>query len=67
MLWHVLKRLCHAVRLQVHDIDSRLATVVSLLKEHGFRSVHVDQLDHLQGTDLYNLYATRPAPLTGEG
>lgn len=45
--------------LQVHDIDGRVSHVVSLLRERGFSSVHVEQPGHLAGTDLYNLYAVR--------
>lgn len=51
---------CCAV--QVHDIDGRVSQVVSLLQGHGFVHVTVDQLGHLQGTDLFNLYATRTPP-----
>lgn len=47
------------IGLQVHDIDGRLSTVVSLLQRQGFTSVTTQQPSHLQGTDLHNLYATR--------
>jgi hypothetical protein len=56
---HCVALLLLLLLLQVHDIKGRLDQVVSLLKQLGFSRVTVEQPSHLQGTDLYNLYATR--------
>ncbi len=47
--------------VEVHDIDDRLARIVSLLKHHGYDLV-VQQEALLQDTILYDVYAVRPAP-----
>lgn len=46
--------------IEVHDLDGRLDTIRSLFQRHGF-DVTVDQDKWLRDTDLYNVYARRPA------
>jgi FkbM family methyltransferase len=45
--------------LEVHDLDSALDRVTGLLDGHGF-TVVVEQDDMYTGSQLYNLYASRP-------
>ncbi len=45
--------------MEVHDLDHRLDQITSLLKHHEFE-VYVEQEAWCEGTELYNLYATRP-------
>jgi FkbM family methyltransferase len=42
--------------MEVHDIANRVATVASMLEEHGFR-VHVEQDALYAGTNICNMYA----------
>ncbi|MFE2753051.1 non-ribosomal peptide synthase/polyketide synthase [Actinosynnema sp. NPDC059335] len=52
--WPVIRQ----VVAEVHDIDGRLATVTTLLESHGFRVA--TEIPHgLEGTGMYQLYATR--------
>jgi FkbM family methyltransferase len=44
---------------EVHDIDGRLETVISLLKENGLTRMVVDQEPFFADTWLYNVYARR--------
>ena len=55
--WEKIKRLV----IEVHDIDGRLAYLSQLLEQHGY-DVIVEQDRWLQQTNLYTLYAHRPAP-----
>jgi amino acid adenylation domain-containing protein/FkbM family methyltransferase len=48
------------VVVEVHDAEGRLARVKSLLEGHGFEFV-VEQDEWLRGTELFNVYARRPA------
>lgn len=51
---------CPASRTQVHDIDGGLERVQQLLrKQGGFSHVVAEQPADLQGTTVYNVYATR--------
>jgi FkbM family methyltransferase len=44
--------------LEVHDLDNRLDSITSLLRERGFE-VTVEQDEMLRGSVLYNAYAVR--------
>ena len=44
--------------MEVHDLDHRLAHITRLLENHGYE-VSVEQEAWCEGTELYNLYATR--------
>lgn len=46
------------VVMEVHDIDGRVASCVSLLQDKGFR-VLVDRNQDLVNTDMYGVYARR--------
>lgn len=50
--------------IEVHDIDSRLESIVHILKRHGYE-VTTEQDSELQETDLYNIYARRPNDAPG--
>ncbi|MFD4763041.1 amino acid adenylation domain-containing protein [Streptomyces sp. NPDC058439] len=45
--------------VELHDVDGRLDTVLSLLKEHGYEVVCEQDNQLLRNTPLYNLYARR--------
>ncbi|HEV7980537.1 FkbM family methyltransferase [Amycolatopsis sp.] len=45
--------------LEVHDIDGRLAQVLTMLRGHGFR-VDTCQENRLADTDMHMLFATQP-------
>lgn len=49
--------------IEVHDQDGRLAHIQSLLREHGY-DVTCEQPFMLAHTDLYSVYAVRPAETT---
>ncbi|MFE2753052.1 amino acid adenylation domain-containing protein, partial [Actinosynnema sp. NPDC059335] len=54
--WPVIRQ----VVAEVHDIDGRLAVVTTMLADHGFRVT--TEIPHgLEGTGMYQLYATRTA------
>ena len=44
--------------MEVHDLDQRLDQITRLLEDHGY-AVNVEQEAWCEGTELYNLYATR--------
>ena len=44
---------------EVHDVDGRLATIVALLRGHGFTHVITEQEPAFEGTWLHNLWARR--------
>lgn len=45
--------------VEVHDTNGRLDTIKSILESHGFSSIHVEREAGLEGTQLFNLFATR--------
>lgn len=45
--------------VEVHDTNGRLDLIQSILKEHGFTSIHVEREAGLEDTKLFNLFATR--------
>ncbi|HZP67908.1 MAG TPA: amino acid adenylation domain-containing protein, partial [Rudaea sp.] len=47
--------------VEVHDVDGAIERVTAMLEGHGFAVVR-DQDADLIGTELFNLYARRPAP-----
>jgi hypothetical protein len=47
------------VGMDVHDLDGAGGTVVALLEDRGFR-VEVEQDPLLEGTEVYEVFATRP-------
>ncbi|MFG2082155.1 amino acid adenylation domain-containing protein [Micromonospora tulbaghiae] len=52
--------LIRQVVVEVHDVDDRLASVLTLLRGRGYEVTHAqDRL--LSDTALHNVYATRPA------
>jgi acyl carrier protein len=48
------------VVLEVHDIDDRVEKISQLLRHHGF-DVTVLEEAWFKGTDIYNIFAVRPA------
>ena len=44
--------------IEAHDVDGRLARLVQLLSDHGYRVI-AEQDEYLNGSSLYNVYATR--------
>lgn len=44
---------------EVHDVDGRLDTIVSLLRGHGFAHVVTEQEPGFRGTWLHNVFARR--------
>ena len=46
------------IAMEVHDLDHRLDHITQLLESHGYE-VTVEQEAWCEGTELYNLYATR--------
>jgi len=52
--WEIISQ----VVIEVHDINNRLDTIKSLLSMHGFTMI-VEQDSLLEGTGLFNIYATR--------
>lgn len=49
----------HQVALEVHDIDERLRTLTTGLRDRGFQVV-AEQEPLYEGTNIYNVYAHRP-------
>ena len=45
--------------VEVHDLEHRLQKITTLLKEHGFSEIKVEQEPMLKGSNLFNLYAWR--------
>lgn len=52
------------VVIEVHDLESRVEKVTTLLKNHGFRSIVVEQELMLKGSDIFNIYASNKADPT---
>jgi amino acid adenylation domain-containing protein/FkbM family methyltransferase len=57
--WALIQQLV----VEVHDIDGRLRTIVSLLREQGYAVTH-EQDRHLTGTDIHRVTALRGARRT---
>lgn len=45
--------------VEVHDLEHRLQKITTLLKEHGFSEIEVEQEPMLKGSNVFNLYAWR--------
>lgn len=52
------------VVVEVHDLESRVEKVATLLRKHGFRNIVVEQELMLKGSDIFNLYASNKADST---
>lgn len=48
------------VVVDVHDLDSRLDTITSLLRAHGLTEIVVDQPPTLKQSNIYSVFAMRP-------
>ncbi|MEC7948540.1 MAG: FkbM family methyltransferase [Myxococcota bacterium] len=48
------------VVVEVHDRQGRLATIRSLLEQHGLSNITTEKEDGFEGTRLVNVFATRP-------
>ncbi|GAA0740359.1 amino acid adenylation domain-containing protein [Gaetbulibacter jejuensis] len=44
--------------IEIHDVENRLNKITKLLKDKNF-SIVVEQVKELEGTNLYNMYATK--------
>lgn len=53
--WQKIKQ----IAVEVHNIEHRLPKITTLLKEHGFSEIKVEQEPMLKGSNLFNLYAWR--------
>lgn len=53
--WQKIKQIV----VEVHDLEARLDKIATLLKEHGFGEIKVEQEPILKGSNLFNLYAWR--------
>ncbi|NES19091.1 MAG: FkbM family methyltransferase [Symploca sp. SIO3E6] len=53
--WQKLKQIV----VEVHNIEDRLQKITTLLKEHGFSEIKLEQEAILNGSNLFNLYAWR--------
>ena len=49
------------VVVDVHDLDNRLDTITSMLWEHGLTEIAVDQPPTLKQSNIYSVFAMRPA------
>lgn len=47
------------IAVEIHDLENRLKKITTLLKEHGFSEIRVDQEPLFKGSNIYNLYAWR--------
>ena len=45
--------------IEAHDVDGQLGRLTQLLSDHGY-SVIAEQDEYLNGSSLFNVYATRP-------
>ncbi|HEX6101030.1 MAG TPA: amino acid adenylation domain-containing protein [Thermoanaerobaculia bacterium] len=52
--------------IEVHDVSGRLAEIAEMLAARGFEAHH-EQSRSLESTQLYNLYARRPAEAASSG
>ena len=48
----------HQIVIEAHDVDGHLARLVQLLSDQGYRVI-AEQDEYLNGSNLYNVYATR--------
>jgi FkbM family methyltransferase len=53
--WQKIKQ----VVVEVHDADGRVEKITSLLENHGFNKVILEQEPMLKGSDIFSLYALR--------
>ena len=53
--WQKLKQIV----VEVHDLEHRLQKITSLLEEHDFSEIKIDQEPIFKGSNLFNLYAWR--------
>ena len=53
--WQKIKQ----VVMEVHNLDNRIEKMTTLLKEHGFNQIVVEQEAFLKGYENFNLYALR--------
>lgn len=53
--WQKIKQLA----IEIHDLDGRVKTIQSMLKNYGFSRITVEQEPFFAGTEIYNLYAVR--------
>lgn len=53
--WQKIKQIV----VEVHDLEDKLQKITTLLKEHDFNEVEVEQESMLKGSNLFNLYAWR--------
>jgi FkbM family methyltransferase len=49
----------HRLAVEVHDIDSRLQTLVTQLREQGFQYITVEQEPFYRNSDVYSIFARR--------
>jgi FkbM family methyltransferase len=47
------------VVIEIHNLDNRLDTIQSLLSQAGFKILAIDQDNMFEGSNIYNLYASR--------
>ena len=50
------------IAIEIHDVDGRVAEIRRRLERHGFE-IQVEQDELYRGSNLHNLYATRPRRL----
>lgn len=53
--WQIIKQ----VVIEVHDLDSRVDKITTLLKKYGFSKVTIEQEPIFKGSNIFNLYALR--------
>lgn len=53
--WQIIKQ----VVVEVHDFDSRVEKITTLLKEHGLSKITIEQEPIFKGSKIFNLYALR--------
>ncbi|MDJ0554510.1 MAG: FkbM family methyltransferase [Microcoleaceae cyanobacterium MO_207.B10] len=53
--WQKIKQ----VVAEVHNLDSRVESITSLLSHYGFNQITIEQEAMLQGSDIFNLYAVK--------
>ena len=55
MDWHKIRQ----VVVEVHDLDDRLDTMTTLLREYGLTEIIVEQPPTLTNSNIYNVFASR--------
>lgn len=53
--WQIIKQ----VVVEVHNFDSRVEKITTLLKEHGLSKITIEQEPIFKGSKIFNLYALR--------